>query len=194
MAEIILASGSATRRTLLQNAGINVQAVSHDLDERLISQSETGGRAIARRLAISKAETASRKHRDRFVVGADQTLEINGRVLRKPRDRSEAFAQLRELSGRQHFLYSAFSIACNGICRSRQVRSACLTMRDLGDDDIDWFLEETGSLALTSVGAYQLEGLGIRLFSRIKGDYFAILGLPMLPLLEALRRLGAISP
>ena len=194
MTEIILASGSPTRKMLLANAGIDVRIVSHDVDERASSQKQTGGRAVARRLAISKAMNASDKYRDAFVIGADQTLELDGRVLGKPLDGDDAFSQLRALSGRRHFLYSAFAIVRNGLRLSWHVASASMTMRDLEDDDIGWFLQEVGPLAMTSVGAYQLEGLGVRLFARVNGDHFTILGLPMLPLLASLRRLGAISP
>jgi septum formation protein len=193
IAEIILASGSPTRKKLLANAGIDVRIVPHNVDERVAAQKPTGGRALARRLAISKAENASVKHADAFVIGADQTLELDGRVFGKPSGRDDAHAQLRALSGRRHFLYSAFAIVRNGVRLSGQVSSASLTMRDLGDDEISRYLEEMGPLAMTSVGAYQLEGVGVRLLSRVNGDYFTILGLPMLPLLASLRRLEVIS-
>lgn len=193
MAEIILASGSLTRKRLLADAGINVRIVPHNVDERTAAQKPTGGRALARRLAISKAKNASTEYQDTFVIGADQTLELDGHVLGKPSDSDDAHAQLRALSGRRHFLYSAFAIVRNGVRLSVQVSSASLTMRDLEDDEISRYLEETGPLAMTSVGAYQLEGLGVRLFSRVDGDYFTILGLPLLPLLASLRRLEVIS-
>jgi len=194
IADIILASASPTRKMLLANAGIDARIVSHDVDELAAPQEPLGGRALARRLAASKAKSVSAKHQDAFVIGADQTLELDGRVLRKPRDGDDAIAQLQALSGRRHFLFSAFAIVRNGIRLSGQVSSASLTMRNLEHDEIRWYVEEMGPLALTSVGAYQLEGLGVRLFSRVNGDYFTILGLPMLPLLASLRRLEAISP
>lgn len=193
-AEIVLASASPTRKTLLANAGIDARIVSHDVDERAAPQKPFGGKALARGLAATKAKSVSAKYPDAFVIGADQTLELDGRVLRKPRDKDDAHAQLRTLSGRRHKLFSAFAIIRNDIRLSWHVSSASLTMRNLEDDEISWYLEEMGPLATTSVGAYQLEGLGVRLLSRVDGDYFTILGLPMLPLLASLRRLEVISP
>lgn len=138
--------------------------------------------------------SASAGHPDAFVVGADQTLEFDERVLGKPANLREARDRLRSLSNKTHQLHAAFAIVHAGNVLAAQVQSASLTMRALSDEEIDWYLGQTGSSVLTSVGAYQLEGLGIRLFAEIEGNYFTILGLPMLPLLSELRRVGAIGP
>ncbi len=160
-----------------------------------MSASATAGPArLAPLLAEAKALSVSRAHPDALVIGADQTLDLDGALLTKPASRQAAKAQLKSLSGKPHSLHSAFAIARAGKRLVRQTRSARLTMRRLDDAEIDRYLGEVGHAALASVGAYQLEGLGIRLFDRIDGDYFTILGLPMLPLLAALRRLGAIVP
>ncbi len=196
MAEIMLASGSAIRQALLTNAGIAARTTTHSVDERLAAAEVRSGDAadIAQHLAEQKALSASADHANAFIIGADQTLELEGEVLSKPADLREAREQLRALSNRAHRLHSAFAVARSGAVEARQTQSASLIMRELSDSEIDWYLDQIGATALASVGAYQIEGLGIRLFAEIEGDYFTILGLPMLPLLGALRRLGAIAP
>jgi len=194
MVEILLASGSAIRQALLKNAGIEIGIVSHGIDERAVSEDAGDGQNTARHLAGRKALSASVTHPAAFIIGADQTLELEGRVLSKPGDLAEAGNQLRALSNETHQLHSAFAIARAGQIVADGIQSASLTMRALSEAEIDWYLGQIGSLALSSVGAYQLEGLGVRLFADIDGDYFTILGLPMLPLLAELRRLGAIAP
>jgi septum formation protein len=195
VSRIILASTSTVRRKLLANAGIKVRAVVHDVDEKALiaAAAATSTAALARLLAEAKAISVSRQHPQALVIGADQTLDLEGRLVTKPNNRKEARAQLQSLAGRMHKLHSAFAIARNGHRLARQARTAKLTMRALDDREIDRYLEEIGRAATASVGAYQLEGLGIQLFERINGDYFTILGLPMLPLLATLRRLGAIA-
>lgn len=195
MTRIVLASGSAIRRKLLANAGLKVRSVEHDVDERALvaSSSSSDPKALARLLAEAKAVSASRRHAEALVIGADQTLDLDGALLTKPANRKAAKAQLASLSGRSHALHSAFAIARGGRRLVRQTRTARLTMRRLDEAEIDRYLDEAGAAAMSSVGAYQLEHLGIRLFERIDGDYFTILGLPMLPLLASLRRLGAIG-
>ena len=195
LAEILLASGSVVRQALLRNAGIDIGVVSHDIDERRVALEATGGwQGVALHLAEQKAMSASASHKQAFVIGADQTLELDGQVLNKPADLAEARNQLRYLSNKQHQLHSAFAVAQSGQIVAGGIHTATLTMRALSDLEIDWYLGQISPLATTSVGAYQLEGLGVRLFSDIDGDYFTILGLPMLPLLAELRRLGAITP
>ncbi len=195
MTQIVLASSSAIRRQLLANAGLKVQSVVHDIDERALVAGATSSdpKTLARLLAEAKAISASRNQAEALVIGADQTLEIDGALLTKPASREAARAQLKSLSGRTHKLHSAFAIARGGRRLVRQARSARLTMRRLDDAEIDRYLNDVGHAAMSSVGAYQLEGLGIRLFERIDGDYFTILGLPLIPLLASLRRLGAIA-
>lgn len=195
MTAIVLASASKIRRQLLVNAGLSVAVVTHDVDERAV-QREAGDdpRRIARLLAEAKATTASIKRPASIVIGADQTLEVKGQILTKPADREEAKRQLGLLSGKAHQLHTAFALAQNGERITGQLRSARLTMRSLADGEIDWYLDQVGDMALLGVGAYQIEGLGVRLFDRIEGDYFTILGLPMVSLLAELRRLGVVSP
>ena len=169
--------------------------VSHEVNENEV-QNQAGGdpRRIARELAEAKAISASVKRPKAFVIGADQTLEIDGQLLTKATERADAKRQLTMMSGQAHQLHSAFAIAVGGERVTGQLRSARLTMRALSEADIDWYLDEAGTAALASVGAYQIEDLGIRLFDRLEGDYFTILGLPMVALLAELRRLGAVKP
>ncbi len=192
---IVLASASKIRRQLLANAGLSVAVVSHDIDERSVQKEAAGDpRRGARLLAEAKANAASIKRPPSIVIGADQTLEIDGQLLTKPADRREAKHQLGLLSGKAHQLHTAFALARNGERITAQLRSARLTMRPLTEGDIDWYLDQLGDTASLGVGAYQIEGLGIRLFDRIEGDYFTILGLPMIPLLAELRKLGVVAP
>lgn len=195
MTAIVLASGSKIRRQLLANAGISVSVVAHDVDEKAI-QAEAGDdpRRVARLLAEAKALAGGAQRQRSVVIGADQTLEFEGRILAKAASHAEAKRQLTELAGKAHQLHSAFAIAVNGERATAQLRSARLTMRELKESEIDWYLDEVGDAALMSVGCYQIEGLGLRLFDRIEGDYFTVLGLPMIALLAELRRLGAIVP
>jgi septum formation protein len=151
-------------------------------------------RRVASALAVAKAANVSERLPGAIVIGADQTLDLDGRSLSKPADRAAAARQLGAMSGKTHALHSAFAIAQAGRVVARQTRSARLTMRTVGKAEIDSYLDAIGDAATASVGSYQLEGLGVRLFDRIDGDYFTILGLPMLPLLAALRRLGAVTP
>lgn len=180
---------------LLANAGVDVALRDHGVDERAVERGLPvfSARAVAVALAEAKAEAVSRREPDATVIGADQTLEFEGQSFAKPDGLAAARRQLVALSGQTHALHAAFAVVRNGRLLSRQVRSARLTMRDLTEADIDRYLDCVGPAALRSVGAYQIEGLGIGLFDRIQGDYFTILGLPMLPLLAVLRRLGMID-
>jgi septum formation protein len=128
---------------------------------------------------------------DAVVIGADQVLSIDGEILHKPGSEEEARAQLNKLRGRTHQLHSAVAILYKGNTKSI-VDTATLTMRDFSDEYLDWYLETAGEGMLTSVGAYHIEGLGIHLFSNIKGDYFTVLGLPIMPVLEELRQLSIL--
>jgi septum formation protein len=129
----------------------------------------------------------------RYVIGADQTLECDGRLFNKPAARAAAASQLRELSGRTHTLQAGVAIMRDGRLLFEDVSVARMTMRELSDDTIEAYLNEAGDAATASVGAYQLEQLGVHLFSRIEGDHFTILGLPLLPLLAFLRGQGLLS-
>jgi septum formation protein len=193
---IVLASGSAARRSLLAAAGVAVKLEPHGVDERAVEKSltEPTPRRVAAALAAAKAVEVSRRLPNALVIGADQTLDLGGATLSKAVDRAAAARQLHALSAKTHALHSAFAIASEGAIVARGAKSARLTMRTLGKPEIEAYLDAVGDTAIASVGSYQLEGLGIRLFDRIDGDYFTILGLPMLPLLAALRQLGALTP
>lgn len=195
MLPLILASGSQTRATLLRNAGIAFVVRPAAIDERaveapLIARGATP-KDVAAALAEAKALAISREHPG-LVLGADQVLDLDGRQWSKPRSRAEAADQLAALAGRTHALHSALAVARGGAVAWRHVESARLAMRPLTAAEIAAYLAEVGDAALASVGAYQIEGPGIRLFARIDGDHFTILGLPLLPLLAYLRGEGAI--
>jgi septum formation protein len=186
---LVLASQSRARQALLLNAGIPFDAVPAEIDERAVQQESrlTLPGEIAARLAEEKAAVVSSRLPGRLVLGADQTLALGERSFHKPADRAQAVAQLRALSGRRHELHSAIALVRNGQTVFADVSVARMTMRQLDDAQIDGYLNEAGAAATESVGAYQLEGLGVHLFSGIHGDHFTILGLPLVPLLEFLR-------
>jgi nucleoside triphosphate pyrophosphatase len=186
---LILASQSRARQMLLANAGIDFEAVPADIDERAVQQESrlTAPGEIAALLAREKSLWVSARRPDRFVVGADQTLALGSRLFSKPAGRVQAAEQLRALAGGTHELHSAVAVARDGKVLFSDVSSARMTMRKLGEADIDAYLNEAGEAVTSSVGAYQLEGLGVHLFERIEGDHFTILGLPLLQLLTFLR-------
>ena len=194
---LILASQSPFRRMLMENAGLAFEAIAAAIDERATEQ-ELDHLAptppeIALHLAEAKAQEVAARHPEHIVIGSDQTLSLEARVFHKPRDMADAREHLRALSGRTHALNSAVAICCGGETKWRHVSTALMTMRPLSEAFIDRHLVRVGERALGSVGAYQLEGEGIQLFERIEGDYFTIIGLPMLPLLSQLRAMGAID-
>ncbi|WP_426530539.1 Maf family nucleotide pyrophosphatase [Bradyrhizobium sp. McL0615] len=192
---LILASQSPARKMLLANAGISFEAVPADIDERAIQQKsgllQPG--EIAALLAQEKALFVSTKMPDRYVVGADQTLALGQRLFSKPGGRAQAAEQLRALAGNIHELHSAVSVARGGKILFSEVSIARMTMRQLSGEEIRTYLDAAGDAVTTSVGAYQLEGLGVHLFERIEGDHFTILGLPLLPLLAYLREQGLLG-
>jgi septum formation protein len=186
---LILASQSRARQTLLANAGIAFEAVPADIDERAVQQASrlVAPGDIAALLAREKALYVSMRQPGQFVVGADQTLALGTRLFSKPAGRAQAAEQLRALAGRSHELHSAVAVAREGKILFEAVAVARMTMRRLGEAEIDAYLDEAGDAVTSSVGAYQLEGLGVHLFERIEGDHFTILGLPLLQLLAYLR-------
>jgi septum formation protein len=186
---LILASQSRARQMLLANAGINFEAVPAEIDERAVQQSSnlSAPGDIAALLAREKARSVSMRQPGQFVVGADQTLALGKRLFSKPAGRFEAAEQLRALAGRSHELHSAVAVARDGKILFEAVAIAGMTMRRLSEDEIEAYLNEAGEAVRSSVGAYQLEGLGVHLFERIEGDHFTILGLPLLQLLAFLR-------
>ncbi len=186
---LVLASQSPTRQALLANAGLDFEAVAAELDERAVQQASgllvPGD--IAALLAREKALSVSSRQPGKYVIGADQTLSQGARLFSKPAGRPQAAEQLRALAGRSHELHSAVAVARDGKILFEAVAIAGMTMRRLGEAEIDVYLDQAGEAVTSSVGAYQLEGLGVHLFERIEGDHFTILGLPLLPLLAFLR-------
>lgn len=193
---LVLASRSAVRRALLEAAGIPVEVVPADIDERAL---ETGmasqqPAAMAMLLAGEKASVVARSHPGRLVLGADQILSRDAKRFAKPVDRAAARAQLRALSGRTHELHSAIVFVHDASVRFEYVDTARLTMRAFSDRFLDLYLDAAGDAATASVGGYRIEGPGIQLFERVDGDYFTILGLPLLAALDFLRRRGCLMP
>lgn len=186
---LILASQSSARKMLLANAGLEFEAVTADIDERGIQAASrlSNPREIALLLAREKAKAVSAGHPGSYVIGADQTLALGMRLFNKPAGRSQAMAQLRDLAGNSHELNSAVAVARDGKIVFEDVSIARMTMREMTDAELSAYLDAGGDAVTTSVGAYQLEGLGIHLFERIEGDHSTILGLPLLPLLAFLR-------
>jgi septum formation protein len=189
---LVLASASRIRRDLLRRAGVEVEVMPSGLDELSLKRAFRAEPALdevelANRLAAEKALCVSRPVNPRMVIGADQLLVCEGAIFDKPASLTEARAQLRSLRGRTHVLISAIACACGGAVVWRHHEAARLTMRPFSDRFVDRYLEASGAEILESVGAYRLEGAGVQLFQRIDGDYFAILGLPLLPLLDFLR-------
>ncbi len=194
---IILGSGSAFRRRLLDNAGVEVEVVRPRIDERAVEQSVGGSGVtpaeLAEILAEAKAVEVSGRCPGRLVLGCDQTMSFEDGVFHKAPDMETARRNLLALSGRTHELDSAVVLARDGEVLWRHVGKARLTMRRLEPAFVGRYLANVGEAALQSVGGYQIEGEGIQLFERIDGDYFTIVGLPLLPLLAELRRIGAID-
>ena len=195
--EIVLASRSAARRSLLAGAGMTFRAVSAEIDERAVEAAIGNSGVTPAELAIvlaeAKAIEVSLRHPQALTIGADQTMALGDRLFHKPDDMEGARRHLLALSGRTHELHSAVVLAKAGIAVWRHVDTARLTMRDLAPSAIGHYLAAVGETALQSVGAYQIEGRGIRLFDTIEGSHFTIMGLPMLPLLAALREHGLID-
>jgi len=187
---LILASQSSARKMLLKNAGLDIASVTADIDERGIQAASklSNPREISLLLAREKAAAVSAHHAGSYVIGADQTLALGDRLFNKPAGRAQAMVQLRDLAGRSHELNSAVAVARDGKIVFEDVSVARMTMRQLTEAELSAYLDAAGEAVTTSVGAYQLEGLGIHLFERIEGDHFTILGLPLLPLLAFLRR------
>ena len=192
---LVLASRSEARGKILAAAGLPFEVRPAELDERAVEAelNPPDAAAAARLLARAKAEAVAKTTPGRLVLGADQTLARGDQRFSKPADRAEAAEQLRALRGRTHELHSALALVNGGAVLYSHVDTARLTMRDFSDAFLDDYLDMMGNHALASVGGYQLEGIGIHLFERVEGDYFTILGLPLLPLLAFLREKGLIA-
>lgn len=196
MTDLVLASKSAARAAMLEAAGLKVRLVPANIDERALDEAWVAeGRSpaeIARLLAEAKAVSVSRAHPQAVVIGADQTLALGERRFSKAQSLAEARANLMALRGRIHHLHSGVAAARSGVMLFAEVATADMTMRDFSNAFLDAYLASVGDRILSSVGCYQFESEGIQLFDRIEGDYFTILGMPLLPLLAGLRREGLI--
>ncbi|MGH6816419.1 MAG: Maf family protein [Hyphomicrobiaceae bacterium] len=193
-ATIVLASASRTRRQMLEAAGLHVRVEASGVDEDAVRaalgrQGLVDPAIVAEKLACAKAEQVGLRYPALPTVGADQVLALGARLFVKPNDLAEARRTLEALSGRTHDLHSAVALAEGGKITWTCVATARLTMRALSTDVIETYLARAGADVCRSVGAYEIEGLGIQLFERIEGNYFTILGLPLLPLLTKLRTL-----
>jgi len=190
---LVLASRSSARRALLEAAGIPLELHPADLDERALERGASlAPGAVAQFLSREKAAAVSRARPGRLVLAADQVASLGAERFSKPADRAMARAQLSMLSGRSHELHSAITFAQDETVLFEHVEVARLTMRPLSEAFLDAYLDAAGSAVTASVGAYQVEGLGIQLFERIEGDYFTVLGLPLISALDFLRRRGCL--
>lgn len=191
-APLILASASAARQMLLKNAGLDFMAVPALVDERAIEENlPLAGRdpvSVARHLALAKALEVSQRYPGAFVIGCDQTMSLGSKIYHKASSIAEARDTLISLRGKAHFLNSAVCLVRDGDLLWSEVVKACMQVREFSDAFLEGYLERNAASVLTSVGCYQLEGEGVQLFDAIAGDYFTILGLPLLPLLSALRQ------
>jgi septum formation protein len=195
-APVVLASASPARAALLRAAGIPVTIDAAAVDEAEVKASLRAAgaepAAIAEALAELKAQRVARRHPGSLVIGADQVLECGGVLFDKPTDLADARRQLLALRGQQHRLVSAVVLVRDGHRLWHYVGRADLKMRDFSTTFLERYLQSAGGAALSSVGAYQLEGAGAQLFATVEGDYFTILGLPLLPLLDILREHGIL--
>jgi septum formation protein len=197
MSAIVLASGSATRQRLLRDAEVTFTVDVASVDETAVIESliaeKAPARDVADLLAELKAVKVSARHPQAFVIGADQVLSLGNELFQKPGTRAGAREQLRRLRGATHVLSSAIAVARDGSVIWRVVQEARLTMRAFSDEFLDAYLADAGEDILGSVGAYHVEGRGIQLFSRIEGDAFTIMGLPLLPLIDFFRLHGMLK-
>jgi septum formation protein len=191
---LVLASKSAARRALLEAAGIPIAVRPADLDERKLEAglSSQAPAVVAAFLARAKASFVAKSESGKLVLGADQTLALGAERFAKPADRASAYAQLRALRGRTHELHSAIAFVRDNTVLFEHASTARLTMRAFSDRFLELYLDGAGDAATASVGAYQIEDSGVQLFERIDGDYFTILGLPLLAALDFLRRYGCL--
>ncbi len=192
---LILASRSAARRAMLTGAGVPFATQDAGVDEDAIKASLAGidPADLALELARAKALAVSRHDPEAWVLGSDQTLDLDGAMVSKAKDLPRARDRLLEMRGRTHHLHSGAALARNGAVVWSGVDTVRMTMRDFSDAFLDAYLEAEGEDLLGSVGCYRLEGLGSQLFDRVEGDYFTVLGMPLWPVLDELRRAGVIA-
>jgi len=198
MRRLILASGSATRRAMLLAAGVTFDVVPADVDEPAVRYQLVAENAgvtpaeLAQALAAAKSKEVSRRYPGAIVIGSDQVLECDGEIFSKPGDASGVRTTLEKLTDRTHSLHAAVALSSSGRVGWAACDTARLTMRRLSPAFIDDYVARTGEAVLGSVGAYQIEGLGVQLFDHIEGNHFTILGMPLLPLLSELRAQGEL--
>lgn len=196
MTPVVLASGSATRAKLLTGAGVSFTAVSPGVDEAPVKAALLAEGAAPRDMADALAELKAEKvaaRRPGLVIGADSTVELEGALIDKAETLDAARAVLTALSGRTHRLHSAVVVARDGAAIWREVKTATLHVRPLSPAFLDAYLEAEGEAALSCVGGYRIEGPGVQLFTRVEGDLFTVMGLPLFGLLDCLRRHGALA-
>lgn len=199
VSQIILASTSRARREMLAAAGVAFTVEAADVDEPAIRKTLLAAKSaatppqIADALARAKAEDVSQRHKGSLVIGGDQVLALGTELLTKAKDEAAARATLKKLRGMTHELHSAVALAVDGRVLWTHTGTARLKMRDFSDAFLEEYLTRAGDRIGQSVGAYELEGLGVQLFDKIEGDYFTVLGLPLLPLLAELRAHGMIA-
>lgn len=191
---LILASASSSRKMLLTAAGVSFTADPADLDEAALMAGlkDAGAEVMARRLAEEKALAVSRRHPGRIVLGGDSVIAFEGSHLSKCASLQEARALLARLSGKTHLLVSAAALAKDGALLWAHASPCRMTMRDISQEFLDDYLAQEGTAILSSVGCYHFEGRGAQLFARVDGDYFSVLGLPLLPVLAQLRKEGLL--
>ncbi|HEY9078594.1 nucleoside triphosphate pyrophosphatase [Magnetovibrio sp.] len=192
--EIVLASASTARTRMLTNAGVRHCCDPADIDETSIKQNWLGSpQGLAQKLAFEKARVVSLRHRGALVIGSDQILALDDEILDKPGSVEAAAEQLRQLRGHTHRLISAVSVVCDDQELWTYSDHADLSMRDFSDVFLHDYLDHVGADVTSSVGAYHLEGLGAQLFQSIEGDFFTVLGMPLIALLNFLRHKGALT-
>lgn len=190
--KLVLASKSIARINMLKAAGLEFEAIPADIDESLEQQAGSDPQDIAQNLAAQKALAVAAKT-DALVIGADQVLELEGEILTKAENEDQAREKLKTLRGKTHHLISAVCVAKDGKVLWQQSQTASLKMAAFDDAFLQSYLEKAGPALTRSVGAYELESLGVRLFEEVKGDYFTILGMPLLPLLTYLKNEQGLS-
>ena len=191
---LILASLSPFRKSILENAGLEFDVEGAKIDERELEKTlgKITPQELAKKLAMKKAEDVSSRFPDALVIGCDQTLELEGNALHKVANLEGVRDRLFSLSSKTHYLHSGIALAKAGKADWVGLSTAKMTVRSLSPEFIDYYIDKAGEDVQSSVGAYQVEGLGIQLFDKIEGDYFTIIGLPLLLLLQKLRETGII--
>ncbi len=188
-AKIILASGSAARKSMLENVGLDFDIIPANIDEEtIIKNSNADIKTITEELAHTKALHISKQYPNNLVIGSDQTLEHNGKLLSKAKNAYEAEAKLKSLRGDVHTLYASVCVAQNGEIIFSHTDKAELTMRDFSDKFLQDYIDKDPDSLVSCVGGYKIEGAGAWLFSSVKGDIFTIMGMPLLPLLGFLQK------